>query len=446
MTTLEVLINTIKSQHPYSDSVLTDMAFYDENKHKILQRPDKIVNTYEKVIDNGVEKTRKTGTKDIRTAKIPFTFEKKIVETAVAFLFGAPVTISAVESKDEKNLSEIMRAWNAARMDYHNKSLARRIKVEGRAAELLTFDESDSSKIRIQILSRKHGFKIYPWFEGNGNLKYILIEYTEVGEDGSETGIQKVYSKEKIWTITDGKVNAAEEAVNKLKRIPIVYYEQGACEWEDVKTNIEKYDERASRHSDTNDYLGAPAIKAKGTIGRMPDKDSDVRLYQIKPDISGDKASYGDVEYLTYDSLPESVKLDLDRNEEAIFKMTFTPDISFNNVKGIGNISGKALKLLFLDAIVKAKNSEEIYGVGINRRLNLIAAMKGMQPVPVKIEFNSILPDFIDEILTNLSTATGGKQILSTETAVAQNPLVSDPKQESEKIIIESAREMGGSM
>jgi SPP1 family phage portal protein len=440
MTEFQTLINTIKSAHPYNTTVSKDVEFYDEGQHEILRRPDKIITTYERVIEDGVEKSRKSGTKPIETAKIPFGFEVKIVETAVACLFGD-------EDDPRPITTKVLEAWSKARMDYHNKELARRIKIEGRAGELLIVDPSDPDKIRIQLLCKKTGFDIYPWFDGIGDLKYILIEYQDLDEDGSKRKIQKLYSKSKITTIIDGIESEDGTAINKLGKIPIVYYDQGKCEWERVKTNINKYEMRASRHSDTTDYLGAPAIKTKGTIGRMPDKETDVRLYQVKPDITGDRASYGDVDYMTFPDLPESVKIDMDRNYDAIFKMTFTPDISFDNVKGIGNISGKALRFLFLDAIIKAKNAEEIYGPGISRRLNLIANLLGYKKAPnFKVTFRSILPEFMDEVIENLSVAIGGKQMLSTESAVRMNPFVKNPEDEVEKIKQEVATDNAGAM
>ena len=44
------------------------------------------------------------------------------------------------------------------------------------------------------------------------------------------------------------------------------------------------------------------------------------------------------------------------------------------HIKGIGDISGVAMRFLFLDPIQKALDAEEIYGIGLARRLKIIQA------------------------------------------------------------------------
>lgn len=50
------------------------------------------------------------------------------------------------------------------------------------------------------------------------------------------------------------------------------------------------------------------------------------------------------------------MKLEIDTLLRMIYTITQTPDISFDTVKGIGAVSGVALKLLFMDAHLKVQD------------------------------------------------------------------------------------------
>ena len=53
----------------------------------------------------------------------------------------------------------------------------------------------------------------------------------------------------------------------------------------------------------------------------------------------------------------------------------------------------------------------------------------------VNVEFNSILPDSLQEVLENLLLATSGdRPVVSQETAVGLNPLVHSPSEEFDRI------------
>ena len=96
---------------------------------------------------------------------------------------------------------------------------------------------------------------------------------------------------------------------------------------------------------------------------------------------------------------------------------------------------------------------EEIFGIGVQRRFNLLKAAVGkvidtsleaesesVQLIPVITPF---LPQNDAEKIENLTVArTGG--ILSKETAVEQNPLVKDPETEMERLKEDSNNEAAG--
>ena len=76
--------------------------------------------------------------------------------------------------------------------------------------------------------------------------------------------------------------------------------------------------------------------------------------------------------------------------------------LSFDNVKGLGTVSAVALKLLFLDAIIKATMNEGENRTMIERIVNIIVSgivnttnttlAKEAQSLYFDIIFNSIIP------------------------------------------------------
>jgi len=165
----------------------------------------------------------------------------------------------------------------------------------------------------------------------------------------------------------------------------VIYYDRDEPEWESVQTEIDKIEMLLSKFSDTNDYFGAPTLKIFGKIINPPEKGEVGRTLRFKGEQGAEgKIEYGDAKYLTWEHAAESIKIEYDILKDIIYSMTSTPDLSFNNVKGLTQTSGETLKFLFMDAILKAKSSEELFGEALTRRINLLKAMLGVVSVKDK--------------------------------------------------------------
>jgi len=131
--------------------------------------------------------------------------------------------------------------------------------------------------------------------------------------------------------------------------------------------------------------------------------------------------------------------------------LTSTPDLSFGNVQGLNKTSGETLKFLFMDAILKAKDHEEIFGEGLTRRVNLLKAIlsitdvkskQALEEMDISIKFGDILPQSIVELVKSLSTARGGDSIMSRDAAVRKNPLVEDSEEDIARLEEEEKSEV----
>ena len=70
---------------------------------------------------------------------------------------------------------------------------------------------------------------------------------------------------------------------------------------------------------------------------------------------------------MTWTGSQPSVDKELEETKNEQFAGTSTPDLSFDNLKGIGNLSGVARKFMLMDATIKASENMETFGPVVQR-------------------------------------------------------------------------------
>src|SRR5690606_37676106 len=148
-------------------------------------------------------------------------------------------------------------------------------------------------------------------------------------------------------------------------------------------------------------------------------------------------------QYLSWNHAPESVRLEIDTLLGNIYSLTQTPNISFDSVKGLGALSGIALKLLFLDAHLKVKNKEEIFSPYLQRRNSILTSYAGLLDASMASDaaaidlYDTIVPYMIEDIkemVETLVAGNGNQPIISQEKAVRLSPFADDPEGDYKKI------------
>ena len=133
-----------------------------------------------------------------------------------------------------------------------------------------------------------------------------------------------------------------------------------------------------------------------------------------------------------------------------IYSLTQTPDVSFDSVKGIGNVTGIALKLLFMDAHLKVFDKAELFGEGFQRRNSVVGSYVGKmdttyegtsEDLYIESVFTPYMIDTKSEWIQTLMQATGGKAILSQEKGTELSGLTQDPAEDYKRIRKETEEE-----
>lgn len=422
----------------------------DPYKHEIfnpITRPDKRVriDPDDNISENTIQVTGSTTQGGYRlepVARIALAIQKLIVKRAVSFIFGNAVTLEAQpETDNEKSvLKAIRRVMYDIKEKSFNRKVARNLFSSTEVAEIWYPVEGDNEsygfksrfKLRCGIFSPILGDKLYPYFDQTGDMVAFSREY-QITDDKVIKTFFETYTDESHYLFEQTSNGfALVEGYPKeisIKKIPVIYGNQQQTEWADVQGLIERLEKLLSNFADTNDYHASPKIFVQGKIEGFSKKGESGAILEGE---AGSSASY-----LSWANAPESVKLEIENLLRMIYTITQTPDISFDAVKGIGAISGVALKLLFMDAHLKVADHQEVFDEYLQRRINVIKAYVGQFNTKLKAEAENLViepiitPYIIKDKAAELkiwSDANGGEAVISQKASFQKAGLTSDPE------------------
>lgn len=448
-------------------------------------RPDKKIKVDEddtteeiSIVDGATKENGKYRIQPVE--RIGIALQKLIVKRAVSFLFGRPVELSA-EIEKESNEETVLKAVKQIITDNKGKSLNRRVAREAlsctEVAEIWYPVPVDKTKTGSGIISKvkdainnlvgnkyheKYGFKsayklrcavfsplmgdvLYPYFDETGDMIAFSREFTRADVNKVDHKYFETYtdSEHWLWEHTQDGYNVVESYPRPIEigKIPVVYAQQDQVEWADVQNLIDRLEKLLSNFADTNDYHASPKIFITGHITGFSKKGEAGGIIEGE---DGSKA-----EYLAWANAPESVKLEIATLLNLIYTLTQTPDISFESVKGIGAISGIALKLLFLDAHLKVADHQEVFDEYMQRRINVIKAYIGKFNNKLEVAAENlniepvITPYMIDDEIADIqkwTTANGGKPVISQKASMGKAALTDDTEADFEQMQAETDR------
>ncbi len=380
-------------------------------------------------------------------ARVAIALQKLIVKRAVAFAFGNPVKLNA--EPEDKSQEDVLKALKRVLYDVKSKSLNRRV---GRnlfscteVAEVWypveksnkTYGFDSKYKLRCAIFSPLLGHSLYPYFDEHGDLIAFSREFT-VTVEGKEVRHFETYTSNLIYIWVQGSngYELVEGYPKKIEigKIPIVYAHQPQVEWADVQNLIDRLEKLLSNFADTNDYHAAPKIFVKGQITGFSKKGESGAI------IEGDENS--EASYLSWQNAPEAVKLEIETLLRMIYTITQTPDISFESLKGIGAISGIALKLLFMDAHLKVADHQEVLDEYMQRRLNIIKAYIGKFNAKLGSAAEDLFvePEIVPYMIVDEAAeikiwqdANGGNPVMSQKASFQKAGLTNNPDEDYEQ-------------
>lgn len=436
----------------------------DPLEHKVfnkLYRPDKKVKIDTEDINQNIQTVASYEGAKVETgfyyepvARIALAIQKLIVKRAVSFIFGNPVSLNADVEKGSAGQQSVLKALKRVLYDVKersfNRKIARNLFSCTEVAEVWYPVEKQTKaygfdskfKLRCGIFSPLLGDKLYPYFDETGDMIAFSREFTVTDTNSVKTNFFETYTDTQhlLWNMSGDTMNLVEgyPKIVSIGKIPVIYGSQPQVEWEDVQGLIERLEKLLSNFADTNDYHAAPKIFTTGEILGFAKKGESGAI------IEGEQGSTA--QYLSWQNAPESVKLEIDTLLRMIYTITQTPDISFDAVKGIGAISGIALKLLFMDAHLKVVDHQEVFDDYLQRRINVIKAFIGKFNTKLAgdAEDLQVEPEITPYIIRDEAAevkiwqdANGGNPVMSQRASFVKANMTASPEEDYDQYLIE---------
>lgn len=390
---------------------------YDVNQHSIFtdiaRYPDKKIET-NYTDENGNVKIK---TKTIPLNRIGLPYQRKIVNVATTFLCGEPIKYSN-NIEETELFNAFQKVIDKNKMKFVDRDIITSVGRFTECAELWYHIEDPNEyygfhsqfRLKVKVLTPDKN-NLYPLFDENEELisfgREFKIDQKTIFEVYTAEKIIR-YEKEKDW-------QKVSENINPIGKIPIVFYKQDSVEWADVQTAIERLEQIYSYTAESNDKFAFPILKLRGEVVGQLSKDNTGKVLQL-----GESA---DADFVIPPTANQSLNDEINRLERDIHDFTSTPNISFDNMQGLGNmLAGSSAEFLFLSAHLKVMDKLAVYVPALQRRASVIKSYLQMFNVKLRNQDLDIEPIITPYIINNdrefinfLMEANGNKPIYSQE-------------------------------
>lgn len=405
---------------------------YEPTKHKIVSDTTTLK-----------DKVRSDGTTE-PSARIPVGLEKLLCKRMAEFTFAIPVkrvySNISVDGKVNETRQSIVKAIEAiyknARIDSEN--LKRGLALYA-SCEVFTiwyavkkkntlYGFESEYKLKCKSYSPMDGVKLYPLLDELDDMMAMSFEYQKtVGKEtityfetytADHHYLWKQEGTSGDWEEITARVDNEGQQINgeeiELLKIPGVYGWIEFPAYHGLSSIRSEIEYTLSRNSNVIAYNSAPVLKIVGGIQGQEDKGEARRVFRVE--------SGGDVGYVSWQQAIEALKYHVDTMLKLYWMQAQMPDISFENMKGLGNIGFDARQTMLTDAHLKIGEVTGVWVEMFEREFNVIKAfLKKMNQSWVseidEVSAEHIITPFIqnDELaeIKKRKEANGGKAIES---------------------------------
>lgn len=401
------------------DEVDAALREYNPQTHPVMRRRNK----YRKGQDPYISE------------KLPRSRQRYINEVELFFLLGNPIVWKKRNGSD-KAFARFNEFLNEQHFNSRIREAKRLAGAETESALLYNVyrdDRSGERRIKSVVLARSKGYRLRPLIDQFGVMKAFAYGYT-LKEGGRNVQHWDFQTADMLFYAKKGNVGwEVESFPNPTGKINAIYFRQPKA-WDGVERRLEREESLDSKVADTNNYFADPIATATAdVIDSMADPSMPGKLIQL----TGEKSHFGYVNPPQSSELRNSEKRDL---QESILFDTYTPDFSFDNMRGMGTLSGAAIRNAMILGYIKRENRKEIYDELIGRHGSLtIALLRFLYPdedfdgLEVEHEFAEPFDsDRQNEWNALASLYQAG--LVSLEEAVEQLAICGHPEAEIERI------------
>lgn len=398
------------------------------------------------------DKHRK-GLPDEKVSRIHLELEKLITSRMVEFMFATPVKRIYSYDENDSILNEIVKAIESVyvrnRIDTENLKRARGLfascematqwfPVKLKTPTNIYGIERSKYKFKTRSFSPMDGYDLYPLFDEQGDMVAMSVEYK--ADDDSR--VMETFTEDRHLFFKNG-IKEVDET-NLLGKIPFVYAWRKLPIWDGVQHLVNELEMTLSRNSDVIAYNASPILVVSGELNGTENKGTGKRMYKVE--------NGGSVNYVSWNQSIEAVKSQVDNLLRLIWMTVQLPDLSFENIKGLGAVSGEARKTLLTDAHLKVGDEKGVFLEYFDRECNIIKAELALANPKWagrmdEIEVEHVITPFIqnDEMaeVQKWLLANGGKPVVSQLEAIKLLGMSADPNNTYEQIRKEAQEDAG---
>lgn len=330
---------------------------YNPATHDVMRRPDKL----------------RKGREPYRVQRLPRGWQKYINEIALFFLLGNPIKWSNVNPTAEnmEAFDAFIATLKETRFNTSMRQAKRLAGAETESAKLYHIyrdEQTFTPRVKVIVLSKSEGYTLHPLFDQYKNLIAFGYGYF-LKENGSTVEHFDIQTPRTIFKCRREKIGWNVVATeNPTGKINVIYYAQDK-EWTGVEARISRDEYIDSKTADTNEYFADPQVAATAdVIATLADPETVGKIIQL-----GSRDS--EFKYITPPTASDMKEGEKRVLKESILQDSFTPDFSYENIGGMGTLSGEALRRALILGFIKRENSMEIYDIAVDREMNLILAI-----------------------------------------------------------------------
>lgn len=399
------------------------------------------------------DKIRKDGTKE-EASRIYIGLEKLLTKRMTEFMFAIPVKRVYHNTEGNDTRQQIAKAIEAiykyARIDSEN---IRRGNAYFASCEIFTiwyvvdkpntlYGFNSKYKLKCKTYSPMDGVKLYPLLDELDDMLAMSFEYKKkVGDE--EVTYFETYTADRHYKWRqqgNGWESVGTVEQIRLMKIPGAYAFRPVPIYHGLTRIRKELEYTLSRNSDVIAYNSAPVLKVAGQIKGEEDKGESKRVYRVE--------NGGDVSYVSWSQAIEALKYHVDTLLKLYWMQSQMPDVSFDNMKSLGNIGYDARQMLLTDAHLKVGDESGAWIEFFEREASVIKEfLKFMNDSWKKeidnIEIEHVITPFIqndeDAIADRLLKLNGGKAVMSQLESIQQAGYSNDPQSTLEQIQKEDA-------
>ena len=426
-----------------------------KNKSVSIPAWSSLINDYEpekhEIVNDTIsrkDRIRKDGTKE-EASRIYIGLEKLLVKRMTEFMFAIRVKRMYHNVEDSEIHQQIAKAiesiYKYARIDAEN---IRRGIAYFASCEFFTmwyavekpnnlYGFKSKYKLKCKTYSPMDGVSLYPLFDNLGDMTAMSFEYKQMVGD-KEIIYFETYTADKHYKWKkdgDAWIPMINGENVVLMKIPGVYGYRNYPIYHGLTYIRKDIEYTLSRNSDVIAYNASPVLKVSGKMVGEEDKGESRRLFRME--------AGGDVSYVSWSQANEAVKYHIDTLLRLYWMQAQIPDISFDNLAGLGNIGFDARKALLTDAHLKVGDESGAWIELFDREANIVKEfLKLLNTSWAKeidnIEVENIITPYIQEdenaSIDKAIKANGGKPILSQLESIRMAGISKDPQATLEQI------------